>query len=607
MDEHSLRVLEFYKVRELLAGYASSEPGALMARKLLPSGDRAAVERALREAGELRHRLDVGREFPIGGLRDISVSLGKSAVEGAALRPGELLNVLSVARTSRLMKDALGKSRNDGPLLAERSASLGIFDTLEFEITHAIGEDGEVLDGASFDLKRIRRNLTTLRTRINRELEAIIHEHAKAVQEPVITVRDDRYCLSLKPGFRQYLQGIVHDTSASGATVFVEPEKTVELNNRLATSRAEEEREIERVLWRLTEAVRELREGLLASFAELVALDVLYAKAGYALATGGSMPAIRDGGVVELREARHPLLIKAKGIDGTVPVDVRLGKDFTTLVITGPNTGGKTVVLKTAGLLCLMAQAGMLIPAGPDSALSVFDNISSDIGDEQSVEQSLSTFSSHIGQIARILQAGEGKNSLVLLDELGAGTDPAEGSALGVAIIAELHKRGARVIVTTHHGALKVFAANTPGVMNASVEFDPETLMPTYKLLVGRPGRSNALVVAERLGMPASVVESARKTRGSGEAALDTLIERLEGESAAAREDRTRAAAEMAAAREDRLRMQEALRRSDDERREAVRRAKEKASTILSALRFKLAKVSPAVLVLVQRAETVSG
>ncbi|MGA2193164.1 MAG: endonuclease MutS2 [Nitrospirota bacterium] len=587
MDEHSLRVLEFYKVREEVATFASSGPGRAEAANILPSADRAQVLGYLKETEELRRYLETSRDFPIAGLKDIGTPLKKAAVEGAALRPEELGDILSVARASRLVKDALQKASGDFPLLGERSARLSSFETLEFDIARSIGGDGEVLDEASFELKKIRRGLTQIRSRINRELEQILQEHAKAVQEPVITMRGNRYVLPLKPNFRMYLQGIVHDHSTSGATVFVEPSVTVELNNKLAQLRVDEGREIERVLWVLTASVREVLEPLASSYHGLVALDVIYAKAAYALSINAHMPAVMDGGTVELKDARHPLLIKVKGGEGAVPLDVRLGREFSCLVITGPNTGGKTVVLKTIGLLCLMAQAGMLIPAAPDSAVSVFDNIYSDIGDEQSLEQNLSTFSSHMTQIVRIL-AGAGGGSLVLLDELGAGTDPSEGSALGVSIIEELHRRGSRVIVTTHHGALKVFAANTPGVMNASVEFDPETLSPTYRLLIGRPGRSNALLVASRLGMPEGIVEAARATRGTGEVALDSLIERLEKEQQAAREDRLRAAQESRQAREEKLRLQELLRRTEDEQRETLRKAREKAGTILSSLRYKL-------------------
>lgn len=589
MDEHTLRVLEFYKVRELMAEHAASEPGRAEAGDILPSPDAKAVERSLKETDELRRYLEASRDFPIHGLKNIASALKKAAVEGAALRPEELLDVLSVARASRLIKAALYKARQEFALLAERAAGLGVFETLEFEISRAIGEEGEVLDGASFELKRIRRTLGQVRARINRELEEILQSpaYSKAVQEPIITVRGDRYVLPLKPNFKLYINGIVHDQSASRSTVFVEPEKTVELNNKLVQLRMDERREVERILAELTASVRGHVEALEGTFFALVAFDVLYAKASYAIAIGGARPAVVQGGVVDLHEARHPLLIKAKGADKTVPLDIRLGREYASLVITGPNTGGKTVVLKTAGLLCLMAQAGMLVPAGPDSALSVFKEILSDIGDEQSLEQSLSTFSSHMSQIVRIL-AEAGRESFVLLDELGAGTDPVEGSALAVSILRELHARGTRVVVTTHHGALKVFAANTPGVMNASVEFDPVSLQPTYRLLIGRPGRSNALLVAERLGMPKDIVQAAAETKSSGEVQLDSLIEKLEREAQASREDRRRAAEAAEAARLENLRLKEIVRRAEEERREAVQKAKEKAQTIISSLRFKL-------------------
>ncbi len=589
MDEHALRVLEFHKVIEAVSSRAVSEPGQAEARTIAPLTDIKEVTLRLREADELKRYLSSRHEFPIRGLQDIAPQLKKAAVEGAALSPEELLRVLSVAKASRLMKSALAKVKQEYPVLVRRGSSLSVFENIENEITRAIGEDGEVLDSASPELKRIRVSAAQARSRINRELEGIIQDPSlsKAVQEPVITMRGERYVLPLKTNFRTYLKGIVHDHSQSGSTVFVEPEKTVELNNRLVSLKRDESREIERILWRLTGTVREVGGGLEAAYLALVKLDALYAVASFAIETGGNLPSVNDKGCIELKDARHPLLIMSKGMENTVPLDMRLGRDFDTLVITGPNTGGKTVVLKTVGLLTLMAQAGLLIPAAPDSSAAVFDGVFSDIGDEQSVEQNLSTFSSHMNQIVRML-AGANKNSLVLLDELGAGTDPSEGSALGVAIIEELHRRGTKTVVTTHHGALKVFASNTTGVTNASVEFDPVTLMPTYRLAIGRPGRSSAILVASRLGMPKDVLDRAKEGRRAGEAELDTLIEKLEKEAQGAREDRRRAAQEALEARAEKERLQGLVRRAEDERREAVRKAKEKAQNVINQLKFKL-------------------
>ncbi len=589
MDEHALNVLEFHKIIEAVSVRAVSEPGQAEALTIAPLTDIREVTHRLKETGELKRYLSSRHEFPIRGLQDISGQLKKASMEGAILSPDDLLRVLSAAKASRLMKSALGKAKDEYPLLAKRSGALSVFETLETEISRAIGEDGEVLDSASPELKRIRVSAAQARSRINRELEGIIQDPSlsKAVQEPVITMRGERYVLPLKTNFRTYLQGIVHDHSQSGSTVFVEPEKTVDLNNRLAGLRKDELREIERILWRLSTTVRENGGGLEASYLALVKLDALHAAASFAIEAGGNLPSVNDRGQIELKDARHPLLIMSKGMENAVPLDIRLGRDFDTLVITGPNTGGKTVVLKTVGLLTLMAQAGLLIPAAPDSSVAVFDGVFSDIGDEQSVEQNLSTFSSHMNQIVRML-AGANKNSLVLLDELGAGTDPSEGSALGVAIIEELHRRGTKTVATTHHGALKVFASNTPGVMNASVEFDPVSLMPTYRLAIGRPGRSSAILVASRLGMPNGILERARKSRRAGEAELDTLIEKLEKEAQGAREDRRKAAQEAQEARAEKERMQGLVRRAEDERREAVRKAREKAQNVINQLKFKL-------------------
>lgn len=588
MDSHTLRVLEFYKVRDILKQYAASEPGAERADALVPSDDPAWIKRSLKEVYDLAGFINAGNSVPLGGLKDVTAQLKKAAVEGAMLSPHELADVAGVARCSRLVKAQLSRARERFPAIHAHEARLGVFQGLEGAVENAIGADGEVLDSASFELRRIRRSLAALKARINKTLEHILQDPAcaKAVQEQVITMRSDRYVLPLKPNFKMYIKGIVHDHSATRSTVYVEPEATVELNNRVARLKVDERAEVERVLRGLTAHVREAGPGLESSLDELGEIDLINAKAAYARAIDAAMPEVRERGAVDLGAARHPLLIEAIG-QSAVPLDIRLGDGYSCMVITGPNTGGKTVVLKTVGLLALMAQAGMLIPASPDSALPVFTGVYSDIGDEQSVEQSLSTFSAHMGQIVRILGKA-GPDTLVLLDELGAGTDPAEGSALGVAILDELNKKGAKVVVTSHHGALKLYAANTRGVTNASVEFDPETLMPTYRLLVGRPGMSNALVVAKRLGMPEQVVQAAAGFKGRQDLKMEALIEKLEREARAARQDRAEAASELENAKAERARLEAQLARAESERKEAVRKAREKAGGVLRSLRTKL-------------------
>jgi len=588
MDEHTLRVLEFYKVRDILKRHAASEPGALRIDEVTPSDDPAWVRRSLKEVYELAGFIEAGGSVPLGGLKDVRAQLKKASVEGAVLSPLELLEVAGVARCSRIVKASLSKAGERFGLVRARADGLGVFQALEARVESSIGDDGEVLDSASFELRRIRRSLATIKARINKTLEHILQDpaYAKAVQEQVITMRGDRYVLPLKPNFKMYLKGIVHDHSATRSTVYVEPEATVELNNRVAGLKVDERAEIERVLWGLTSQVREVHEGLGASLDALVDIDLLSAKANYARSIDATMPEVAGRGALYLKDARHPLLIEAIG-ERVVPLDIRLGDEYTCMVITGPNTGGKTVVIKTVGLLVLMAQAGMLIPASPDCVVPVFSGVYSDIGDEQSVEQSLSTFSAHMSQIVRII-GRSGPDTLVLLDELGAGTDPAEGSALGVAILDELGRRGARVVVTSHHGALKLYAANTKGVTNASVEFDPETLMPTYRLLVGRPGVSNALVVAKRLGMPEAVVQAAAGFKGRQDLKMEGLIEKLEREARAARADRELAAAELDRARAERADLEAQLRRAESERRQAVEKAREKAGSVLRGLRMKL-------------------
>jgi DNA mismatch repair protein MutS2 len=411
-----------------------------------------------------------------------------------------------------------------GPGLAELSLGLVPIPSLFGEIGRCIDDEGLVRDSASPELARIRQKQRTLANRIRDRLDSLIHSQAaqKMLQDPIVTLRGGRYVVPVKSEYRSQFQGIVHDQSASGATVFMEPAFAVELNNELRLAEQAEQAEIERILRSLSEAVASHAGQLLHNLEVIAELDAIFARAKFSRAIGGTEPIINDRGFIRIKQGRHPLLSGE-----VVPIDVWLGDDFHVLVITGPNTGGKTVTLKTVGLFCLMAQAGLHVPAHDGSELAVFSGIYADIGDEQSIEQSLSTFSSHMTNIIEILQAVT-PNSLVLLDELGAGTDPAEGAALATVILEYLRVRGVRTIATTHYSELKNYAYGNPDVENASVEFDVETLRPTYKLAIGVPGRSNAFAISQRLGLDASLVEAAQELLGADHVRTEDLIGEIE-------------------------------------------------------------------------------
>src|SRR5690606_21312708 len=448
-------------------------------------------------------------------------------------------------------------------------------------IGRCIGQEGQVLDEASPELARLRARMRTLHNRIRERLEAILRSAAlrPALQESLITVRNGRQVVPGKQEHKGMIPGIVHDTSASGATVFVEPLAVVELNNELQETRLQEEREMERILRHLSAQVGAEAEGLETGLAVLAELDLALAKARLAQSMRAVAPKLNEEGWIHIIGGRHPLLSGR-----VVPVDVWLGREARILVITGPNTGGKTVTLKTIGLFGLMAQAGLYVPAEPGTELPVFSGIYADIGDEQSIQQSLSTFSSHMSNIVRILRSAD-ERSLVLLDELGAGTDPAEGAALAMAILDFLLVVGARVVATTHYSELKAYVHSRPGMQNASVEFDPVTLAPTYRLIMGLPGRSNALEIAARLGLPEEVLERARRRLNRQDARVDDLIRALE-------ETRRQAEAELERARslrEENERLQAQLRAAQEElaarRQSVLEKAREEARRVVAAAR----------------------
>ena len=560
MDPRSLDRLEYAKILDQLAAQASFSLGAERCRALEPLTDPDAVRERQAETEEAARLLEREGDIPLAGLADIRRSLQRAA-KGGILSPEELLAVAGTVRGARRLKAFLLHREASYPRLAARAARLIPQPALEEAIAAAIGDDARVRDEASPRLAGLRRRLADLEEAIRRRLEEMIRspQWAAALQEPLVTQRRGRFVLPVKAEARAQVPGVVHDQSASGATLFVEPMAVVELGNRLRETEAEEQEEVERILGELTRQVAAAGDELAATLEELAALDVVVARGRLALAMRAERPATLDRPRIDLKRARHPLLGA-----GAVPIDVWLGDGagFDTLVITGPNTGGKTVTLKTVGLLALMHQAGLHIPAAPGSALGVFPQIFCDVGDEQSIEQSLSTFSSHMSAIVGFARAAQ-PGALVLLDEIGAGTDPDEGAALAVALIEHFRARGCLVVATTHYSALKAYAYQQPGVENASVEFDEETLRPTYRLWIGLPGKSMALAIARRLGLPESIVQRARQVMGAGAHRVEELIAAMEAD--------RRESAQLRAEAEARRREAEALYRQRLQELEAQR------------------------------------
>lgn len=520
MNDRSLRVLEWPKIRAQVAEQASFSLGKALVERLQPASDLDTVRSQLTLTSEALALLWKHGDPPLGGASDIRPAVER-AQRGGVLDTGQLLAVggmlYCIDRLSRYMKAA-------GPHLAAIGEGLSPIPSLAAEIARCIDEEGLVRDSASPELARIRQKQRTLANRIRDRLESLIHSPLaqKVLQEPIITLRNGRYVVPVKSEYRAQFQGIVHDQSASGATVFMEPAFAVELNNELRLLEQEEQIEVERILRSLSELVSSSAEQLLQSLDAAAQLDAVFARAKYSRAVDGVEPVMNDRGFINIKQGRHPLLTGA-----VVPIDLWLGDKFHVLVITGPNTGGKTVTLKTVGLFCVMAQAGLHVPARAGTELAVFAGIYADIGDEQSIEQNLSTFSSHMTNIIEILRDVT-PNSLVLLDELGAGTDPAEGAALARVILEYLRRRGVRTIATTHYSELKNYAYANPDVENASVEFDADTLRPTYKLAIGVPGRSNAFAISLRLGLDPALVEEAQQLLGADHVRAEDLIGEIE-------------------------------------------------------------------------------
>ncbi len=581
MTERSLRVLEFTKIREQIKELTVSDMGREIAGALVPSANLSEIRYAQEETEEAHVLLTYLGEQPIVPFPDIRQTL-KLAEIGATLSPRALLDVAACMRAARAARDVIVTDRENTPNLRAAASRLSAFRQLEEEITAAIISEEEISDHASPELADIRRHIRGCNERVREKLNAMIHSSAyqKYLQEPIITLRGDRYVLPVKQEYRANVPGLVHDQSATGATVFVEPMAVLEITSDLKQWQAREKAEIERILQALSARIAPEAEALQANLSILARLDFAFAKAGLSRRMYGCSPKINEEGYVRIVRGRHPLIAPEK----VVPSNIWLGKDFTTLVITGPNTGGKTVTLKTVGLFCLMAQAGLHVPAEIGTELSVFDDVFADIGDEQSIEQSLSTFSSHMKNIVSIL-SNVTERSLVLFDELGAGTDPTEGAALAQAILSRLLARKIRTMATTHYSELKEYAMTTAGVENASVEFDVATLRPTYRLSIGIPGKSNAFDISKKLGLEEAIIEDAKQLLSGEQVRFEDVIANAEYHRQIAEKERQiaeEARAEMVSIRNQAERERERLEKQRDE---AIRKAKEQARRILEDAR----------------------
>jgi DNA mismatch repair protein MutS2 len=553
MDEHTLKVLEFDKIRGMLSSRCLSDWGKELSLSLSPSKDKETIEKEIRETTELKEILLYEERFPLSSMKDVRGSLEKAKVEGVYLDPKELLNIGEVLAISGALLKFIKAKEEKYPHVFKLIDQLRSFAQIQSAINSAVDQSGEIKDTASGKLSDIRHQKKTVRNRLLDKLESMIgaRKMKGPRQDDIITIRDGRYVIPMDEGEFFQHRGIVHDKSKSGATLFVEPLVVVGLNNQLRELTLEEEKEIERILKEITSMIRAELEDLKITVKALQKLDFIYAKSRLSFDYDGNPPLLNEQGYINLIEARHPLLNASRDSllltpkkegekeerRNAVPLSLSLGKDYTALIITGPNTGGKTVALKTVGLLTLMALSGLHIPVKPYSEICVFKKIYADIGDEQSIEMSVSTFSSHMTQIKKAVDDSDSQ-TLVLLDELGGGTDPKEGAALGEAIVDQLIKKEAKLVATTHHGALKILASEYPQIRNASLEFDKETLTPTYRFQIGYPGSSYAIEIAQRLGMDQNIIEKAFELLGSKERDLGLLLENLEKDLKTVRENR---------------------------------------------------------------------
>jgi DNA mismatch repair protein MutS2 len=578
MNQKALKTLEYYKIIEQLEALASSPLGKEMCHNLKPSTDIDQIRKEQLETSDAMKRIFKKGSIYFSGVKDIRASLKRLEV-GSVLNAGELLRICIILEIASKVKSY---SKKDNPDIPDDSldplfAALEPVHPLYSRIRTCIVSEEEISDEASSTLKHIRRSIKNANDKIHSQLNSMVNGSVRSyLQDAVITMRNDRYCIPVKVEYKSQVPGMIHDQSSTGSTIFIEPMSVVKLNNDIKELLLQEQEEIEKILAELSELAAGHTDIIREDFDILTKLDFIFAKGQLSIQHKASEPEFNTDGVIELKNSRHPLLDK----DKVVPINIRLGSDFDQLIVTGPNTGGKTVSLKTVGLLTLMGQSGLHIPAFDGSRLAIFKEIYGDIGDEQSIEQSLSTFSSHMTNIVSILNEAD-KDSLILFDELGAGTDPTEGAALAIAILSFLHNLQIRTMATTHYSELKVFALSTPGIENACCEFNVETLRPTYRLLIGIPGKSNAFAISSKLGLPDYIIEDAKKHITTTDKAFEDLITDLESSRLIIEKEH----AEVKRYKEEIETLKATLTKKEErfeERREAIlREANEKAHSIL--------------------------
>ncbi|MDE7060067.1 MAG: endonuclease MutS2, partial [Lachnospiraceae bacterium] len=578
MNEKVLKTLEFNKIIEKLAGFAGSAMGREKCEALVPVSDREQVEALQQETADALSRLYKKGTLSFSGLPDIGASIKRLEI-GSTLGAGELMKLSSMLTATLRVKN-YGANGGDEvqDSLSERFSLLEPLSILNNEIARCIISEEEIADDASPGLKSVRRQIRAANDKIHEQLAKLITDSGTKLmlQDAIVTMRNGRYCLPVKQEYKNSFGGMLHDQSATGSTAFIEPASVVKLNNELAELGIREQQEIEKVLAALSEQAAQHTEDLAFNRATLAEFDFIFARAVLAKQMKAIQPKFNDRRYINIRKGRHPLIDPHR----VVPIDIYLGDAFNLLVITGPNTGGKTVSLKTVGLFTLMGQAGLHIPAMDGSELGIFKEVYADIGDEQSIEQSLSTFSSHMTNTVKILERAD-EESLTLFDELGAGTDPTEGAALAMSILTYLHNLGARTMATTHYSELKIFALSTEGVSNACCEFDVETLRPTYRLLIGIPGKSNAFAISSKLGLPEFIIERAREFIGTKDESFEDVISRLEESRIAMEKERAETTRLHAEAEELRRKFAEKNTRIDNAKDRVLREANEKARDIL--------------------------
>lgn len=577
MNTKSLKTLEYYKITDQLAEYASSPLGKELCMHLTPSVNLAEIQQTQTETTDAVTRVRQKGSISFGGLKDVRGSVKRLEV-GSSLGIVELLSISSLLTLAARSK-AYGRheeSELPDDSLEELFRTLEPLTPVNTEIKRCIISEEEISDDASPGLRHVRRSMKVINDRVHTQLNALLNSNRTYLQDPVITMRDGRYCLPVKAEYKNQVTGMVHDQSATGSTLFVEPMAVIKLNNELRELEIQEQKEIEAVLAELSNQLVPYTQELLMNQQVLAQLDFIFARAALSKHYKCSEPRFNTRGYVNIKDGRHPLLDPKK----VVPINIHLGKDFDLLIVTGPNTGGKTVSLKTVGLFTLMGQSGLHIPAFEGSELAVFEEVFADIGDEQSIEQSLSTFSSHMTNIVSILNQAD-QNSLCLFDELGAGTDPTEGAALAIAVLTFLHNMKCRTMATTHYSELKVFALTTPGVENACCEFSLESLQPTYRLLIGIPGKSNAFAISKKLGLPDFIIEDAKNHLETNDETFEDLLSHLEESRVTIEKEQEQIQAYKKEVEQLKARLEQKEERLDERKEKLLRNASEEAQRIL--------------------------